>query len=58
MLGICLILLFTALIALPGFYIITRKIFPYMSKKKVTGLAVGLTGLLLVILAVSLLSAV
>lgn len=57
MFGIFLILFFCALIALPGFYIITRKIFPYMSKKKATFLSVSITLVLLAIFAISVLRA-
>lgn len=46
MLGLITILVFVALIAVPGFYIITRKVFPKRSKKS----AAWTTGILTVIL--------
>lgn len=48
--GVILILLFLILLAFPGFYIITRKIFPHGSKKAATWLSAGLTALLVVLL--------
>jgi hypothetical protein len=51
MIGIFSILIFVILLAFPGFYIITRKIFPKMSKRKVAWISVLLTALLIGILA-------
>ena len=51
--GLIVIFVFVILMALPGFYIITRKIFPKMSKRCVTRLSCGLT--LLLVLALALL---
>lgn len=45
-----LILLFVILVAFPGFYIITRKVFPHGSKKTAAWLSAGLTILLVMIL--------
>lgn len=52
MLSVITILLFVALLAVPGFYIITRKVFPHGSKKISMWLSVGLTVLLVGILLV------
>lgn len=52
MLSVITILVFVALLAVPGFYIITRKMFPRGSKKASMWLSVGLTALLLCILLV------
>lgn len=51
MLGILLILLFVVLVAFPGFYIITRRVFPHGRKRTAAWLAAGLTLLLVCILA-------
>ena len=40
MAGLITIFVFVILLALPGFYIITRKIFPNMSKKNASWLTV------------------
>lgn len=53
--GIIAILIFTALLAFPGFYIITRKIFPRKSKKLASWTAGITTALFLLLLVVSLL---
>lgn len=55
MIGLIFVFVFTALVAVPGFYIITRKIFPKMSKRRVCVIAVVLTVILLTILGVNLL---
>lgn len=57
MVGILLIFIFTVLLAFPGFYIITRKVFPRSSKKMAAWLSVGLTILLLVILSLLMVGA-
>ncbi len=51
MIGIFSILIFVVLLAFPGFYIITRKIFPKKSKRSATWISVLLTALLIGILA-------
>lgn len=48
--GIVLILLFLILLAFPGFYIITRKVFPQGRKKTAAWLSAGLTALLVMLL--------
>jgi len=50
MASIIVILVFVALLAVPGFYIITRKVFPKGSKKSAMWAAVLLTALLIGIL--------
>ncbi len=55
--GLILILVFAALLALPGFYIITHSLFPHGSKKTAAYLSVGLTVLLVLILAALMLRA-
>lgn len=50
MMSIIAILLFVVLLAVPGFYIITRKVFPRGSKKSAMMLAFLLTALLVGIL--------
>ncbi len=51
MISIITILIFVVLLAVPGFYIITRKIFPKGSKKSAMWVSVLLTVLLVAILA-------
>ena len=51
MISIITILIFVVLLAVPGFYIITRKIFPKGSKKSAMWVSVLLTILLVAILA-------
>lgn len=51
MIGIISILIFVLLLAFPGFYIITRKVFPKKSKRSATWVSVLLTILLIGILA-------
>ena len=51
MISIITILIFVVLLAMPGFYIITRKIFPKGSKKSAMWVSVLLTVLLVAILA-------
>ncbi len=50
MMSIITILVFVVLLAVPGFYIITRKLFPKGSKKSAIWLSVLLTALLVGIL--------
>ena len=56
MTGLVLIFLFVVLLALPGFYIITRGIFPKGSKKAARRMSLGLTVLLVSILGLVLLT--
>ena len=51
MAGIFSILIFVILLAFPGFYIITRKIFPKSSKRSTAWISALLTALLIGILA-------
>lgn len=51
MTGIILIFLFVILLAVPGFYIITRALFPKHSKRSAQLLSYILTALLVAILA-------
>ncbi|MBE6421554.1 MAG: hypothetical protein E7027_05450 [Elusimicrobium sp.] len=51
MAGIFSILIFVILLAFPGFYIITRKIFPKRSKRSAAWISALLTALLIGILA-------
>jgi len=48
--GLLVIFLFVILMAVPGFYMITRKIFPKMSKKEAGWISGGLTALLVLLL--------
>ncbi len=48
--GMILILIFAALLAFPGFYIITHGLFPRGSKKKAAWISAILTVILLVLL--------
>ncbi len=50
MMSVIVILFFVVLLAIPGFYIITRKVFPRGSKKSAMILSVLLTALLVGIL--------
>lgn len=50
MMSVMVILFFVVLLAIPGFYIITRKVFPRGSKKAAMTLAILLTVLLIGIL--------
>ena len=52
MTGPFLIFLFVILLAIPGFYVITRAIFPKHSKRSARILSYILTGLLVAILAI------
>ncbi len=54
MMGLITILFFVVLLAVPGFYIITRKVFPRGSKKSAMWVSVLLTVVLVVILALAL----
>ena len=51
MLGIILIFLFVVFLAWPGFYVLTRWVFPKGSKQTARLLAYSLTALLVAILA-------
>lgn len=51
MTGIVLIFLFVILLAVPGFYIITRALFPKHSKRSARWISYALTLLLVIILA-------
>ena len=53
MTGLIFIFVFVVLLAVPGFYIITRKVFPQGSKKTARLLSYMLTALLVLILALS-----
>lgn len=57
MAGIILILIFVLLLAFPGFYIITHSIFPRGSKKMAACVSLGLTVLLVLVLAAVMLGA-
>ena len=48
MTGLIVIFIFVILMAVPGFYIITRKMFPKNSKRSAIWITIGLTILLLV----------
>lgn len=54
MTGLIFIFLFVILLAVPGFYIITRKVFPQGSKKTARLLSYVLTALLVIILALTM----
>ncbi len=54
MLPLITILIFVVLLAVPGFYIITRKVFPHRSKKSAMWISILLTVLLVAILAAAL----
>ena len=56
MTGLIFIFLFVILLAVPGFYIITRKVFPQSSKKTARLLSYALTALLVAILALTTLN--
>ncbi|MCQ2410842.1 MAG: hypothetical protein MJ053_05090 [Elusimicrobiaceae bacterium] len=51
MVGLIAIFIFVILMAVPGFYIITRKIFPKNSKHSAMWTTIILTGLLVAVLA-------
>ncbi len=51
MIGLVAIFIFAVLIAVPGFYIITRKVFPKNSKRSAVWTTVILTALLVMALA-------
>lgn len=53
MIGLVMIFIFVILMAVPGFYIITRKIFPKMSKRKCAWITAALTVGTVTILALS-----
>ena len=57
MMGLITILFFVVLLAVPGFYIITRKVFPLGSKKSAMWVSILLTVVLVVILALALAAA-
>lgn len=50
MIGLIGILIFVMLLAFPGFYLITRKVFPKSSKRSSAWVAAGTTLLLVLIL--------
>jgi len=54
MTGPFLIFLFVILLAVPGFYVITRAIFPKHSKRSARIISYILTGLLVAILAIAM----
>ena len=54
MMGLITILFFVVLLAVPGFYIITRKVFPCGSKKSAMWVSILLTVVLVAILALAL----
>ena len=54
MTGLILIFLFVILLAVPGFYIITRQVFPKGSKKTARLLSYALTALLVIVLALTM----
>ena len=56
--GMILILIFAALLALPGFYIITHRIFPHGRKKTALYISVLLTVLLVFILLIIMMGTV
>ena len=56
--GLIAILIFVVLLALPGFYIITRSVFPRGSKKKATWISIVLTVLLVFVLAYSMMGTI
>ena len=51
MVGLVILIAFVILMALPGFYIITRKVFPKNSKRSARWISVGLTILIVILLA-------
>ena len=51
MAGLIIIFVFVVLMAMPGFYIITRTLFPKNSKRSALWISVGLTLLLVAVLA-------
>ena len=53
MAGLITIFVFVVLLAVPGFYIITRKVFPNMSKKKVSWLTGIVTALFVALLTIA-----
>ncbi len=56
MTGLIFIFLFVVLLAVPGFYVITRWVFPQGSKRMARLLSYVLTALLVIVLAATLLS--
>ena len=56
MAGLLVIFMFVVLLAVPGFYLITRKVFPKMSKRAAMQLTIFLTVLLITVLALGLLT--
>ncbi len=51
MAGLMVIFIFVILMAVPGFYIITRKLFPKNSKRSALWITILLTALLVAVLA-------
>ena len=56
--GLIAILIFVVLLSLPGFYIITRSVFPRGSKKKAAWISIILTVLLVFILTASMIGTI
>lgn len=50
MIGLVMIFIFVVLLAVPGFYIITRKMFPKNSKRSALWVAILLTVILIILL--------
>ena len=57
MAGMILILIFTALLAMPVFYIITRRVFPRVRKKTALYISILLTVLLVFVLLIIMMGA-
>ena len=55
--GLIVIFFFVILMAVPGFYLITRKVFPKMSKRTAAWITSGLTLLLVIALALMVVTA-
>ena len=53
MAGLITIFVFVVLLAVPGFYIITRKVFPNMSKKNASWLTGIVTALFVALLTIA-----
>ena len=57
MIGLICILVFVVLLAVPGFYIITRKVFPKHSKRSAGWMSGLLTALLVILMLIGMLGA-
>ena len=55
MIGLICILVFVVLLAVPGFYIITRKLFPKNSKRSAGWISGLLTALLVILMLIGML---